>query len=205
MYHEAHYQLRKQNVFIFKNFGFDLRIIALSVGPLKCRSGACGHGPLDSTLAKVVFDLGDDELPYAASDKLLAFGNALRYIRSPIMINVLHIKLAYHTFEDSAQLSHFAAALSAVKVKEKLVITGDEQVLDMSYEALPRKLGMYMLPVYSQFEAYNPKLQYSSGWFLHQYEPEPQADEDDPQQALLIPDVADESYTAEMAIRQLVG
>lgn len=180
--------------------------MALSVGPLKCRSGACGYGPLDPTLAKVVFDLGDEDLPYTASDKLLAFGNALRYMRSPIIINVLHIKLAYHTFEDSAQLSHFAAALSVVKVKEKLVITGDEQVLDMSYEALPRKLGMYMLPVYSRFEAYSPELQYSPGWFLHQYEPAPQADEvDDPQQIHLIPDVIDESYTAEMAIRQLVG
>lgn len=176
--------------------------MALSVGPLKCRSGACGYGPLDSTLAKVVFDLGDDELPYAASDKILAFGNALRYIRSPIKINVLHIRLAYHTFKDSAQLSHFAAALSVVKVK-KLVITGDEQVLDMSYEALPRKLGMYMLPIYSRFEAYNPEFQHSPGWFLHQYEPEPQADEDDdPQQTHLM---IDESYTAEMAIRQLVG
>ena len=180
--------------------------MALSVGPLKCRSGACGYGPLDSTLAKVVFNLGDDELPCAASDKILAFGNALRYIRSPIKINVLYIRLAYHTFENSAQLSHFAAALSVVKVKEKLVITGDEQVLDMSHEALPRKLGMYMLPVYSRFEAYDPELQYSPGWFLHQYEPEAQADDaDDSQQTHLIPDVTDESYVAKMAIRQLVG
>ena len=178
IYHEAHYQLRKRNVFIFGNFGSDLKTIASSIGPLKCRSGACGHGPLRSTLANVVFDLGDEELPNCAYDKVDAFRYALRNLRSPITVNSLHLRLAYYTFANSTQLSDLASALSKIKVQEKLIISGDEGVVDMSFEELPSKLSMSTMPVYSRFDAYHPEIQNSRGSYLHQYIPENQVGED---------------------------
>ena len=206
MYHEAHYQLRKQNIFIFNNFGSDLKTVASSVGPLKCRSGECGHGPLRSALAQVTFNLGDEQLPYSAVDKVLSFGNTLRHLRSPIIIDVLYLRLAYHTFKNSAQLSYFASALGMIKVENKLLVTSDEQVLGMGLGELPKKLGMDVLPVYSRFQAYNPEVQYSPGRFLHHYEPEKQASEDaDPQQDHLIPNMTDWSCAAKTAIGQLAG
>lgn len=178
IYHESHFQLRKRNIFVFRNFGCDLKTIASSIGPLKCRSGACRHRPLHSILTNVVFDLGDKELPNCAYDRVDAFGCALRNLRSPITVNSLHLRLAYYTFANSTQLSDLASALSKIKVQEELIITGDEGVLDMSFGELPSKLGMGTMPVYSRFEAYHPEVQYSPGSFLHQYTPEKQVGED---------------------------
>lgn len=171
IYHEAHYQVRKQNTFIFSNFGSDIKSMASSIGPFKCRSGNCGHGALHSVLAKVTFDLGDEQLPSYANDTVHAFGCALRYLRSNITISSLHIRLAYHTFNNSTGLSWFATALSKIKVQDKLTIIGDETYLDMSFGDLPSNLGMDVSPVYTHLQAYNPNIQYSPGWFLHQYVP----------------------------------
>ena len=126
----------------------------------------------------MVFDLGDEELPNCAYDRVDAFGCALRNLRSPITVNSLHLRLAYYTFANSTQLSDLASALSKIKVQEKLIITGDEGVLDMSFGELPSKLGMGTMPVYSRFEAYHPEIQYSPGSFFHQYIPEKQVGED---------------------------
>lgn len=144
IYHEAHYQLRKQNTFIFSNFGSDLKTIASSVGPLKCRSGACGHAPLRSSLTKVAFYLGDEELPGDGHGKVYAFGCALRYLRPEIIIGSLHISFA---------------------------IAGDERFLKMGFEDLPHKLGMNTMPVYSLSQAYNPDNESSPCWFLLRYVP----------------------------------
>ena len=62
IYHEADYQLRKQNKFVLGNLGSDLKTMASSIGLLKCRSEACGHSPLRSLLANVKFHLGDEDL-----------------------------------------------------------------------------------------------------------------------------------------------
>lgn len=171
IYHEAHYQLRKQNTFIFSNFGSDLKTIASSVGPLKCRSGACGHAPLRSSLTKVAFYLGDEELPGDGHDKVYTFGCALRYLRPEIIIGSLHISFAYHTFCNSPQLSWYASALSNIKVEDKLTIAGDERFLKMGFEDLPHKLGMNTMPVYSLSQAYNPDNESSPCWFLLRYVP----------------------------------
>ncbi|CAF9906144.1 hypothetical protein IMSHALPRED_004100 [Imshaugia aleurites] len=172
IYHEAHYQLRKQNTFVFDHYGADLNAIASSIGPLRCRTGACGHAPLRSSLAKAVFDLGDEDLPGYGNDQVYAFGCALRHLRSGIVINSLHLNLAYHTFGNSAQLSSFASALSKIKVQDKVTITGDEKFLDMCLGDIPITLGMHMLPMHSKFQAYRRDMQYSPGWFLYQYVPE---------------------------------
>lgn len=176
--HYFHFQLRNRNIFVFRNFGCDLKTIASSFGPLKCRSGACGHRPLHSILTNMVFDLVDEELPNCAYDRVDAFGCALRNLRSPVTVNSLNLRLAYYTFANSTQPSDLASALSKIKVQEKLIITGDEGVLDMSFGELPSKLGMGTMPVYSRFEAYHPEIQYSPGSFLHQYTPEKQVGED---------------------------
>lgn len=169
IYHEAHYQLRKQNTFYFTNFGSDLKTLSSSVGPFKCRSGACGHGRLRSELANVVFELGDEELPNYAEDKVHVFGCVLRHLRSEIIVGSLQLKLAYHTFGTSSQLSIFASTLKKIKVQGKLTITGDERFLEMSFGDLPKSLGMDVMPVRSSFQAYNPEIQYSPGSFDYQY------------------------------------
>ena len=56
-----------------------------SIGPLSFCSGACGHNPPHSSLANVVFNLGEDELPSYANDLIHAFGCALQYLRSEII------------------------------------------------------------------------------------------------------------------------
>lgn len=175
IYHESHFQLRKRKIFVFRNFGCDLKTIASSIGPLKCRSGAYRHRSLHSILTNVVFDLEDKELPKCAYDRVDVFGCALWNLRSPIIVNSLHLRLA---FANSTQLSDLASALSKIKVQEKPIITGDEGVLDMSFGELPSKLGMGTVPEYSRFEAYHPEIQYSPGSFLHQYTPEKQVGED---------------------------
>ena len=48
--------------------------MASSIGPLKCFSGACGHSPSHSSLANVVFNLGEDELPEYGETKAMPFG-----------------------------------------------------------------------------------------------------------------------------------
>lgn len=126
----------------------------------------------------MVFNIEDKELPNCAYDRVDAFGYALRNLRSPITVNSLHLRLAYYTFANSTQLSDLASALSKIKVQEKLIVTGNEGVLDMSFGELPSKLGMGTMPVYSRFEAYHPEIQYSPGSFLHQYTPEKQVGED---------------------------
>ena len=178
IYHEAHYQLRKQNTFYFGNFGSDLKTMTSSIGPLKCRSGACGYGRLRSELAEVVFELGDEELPNYAEDKVHAFGCVLRYLRSEIIISSLHVKLAYHTFGNSAQLSDFASTLSKIKVQHELTIIGDERFLDMSFGDLPKSLEVDAMPFRSSFEAYNPSVQYSPGSFHYQYKAQKYLDKD---------------------------
>ena len=170
IYHEAHYQLRKQNAFVFSNFGSDLKTVASSTGPLKCRSGDCGHSPLKHTLAEAVFELGDDDLPYSAHDRIYAFGCALRQLRSPLIINSLHVRLGYYSFNSSAELSDFASALSKIKVQRRVIVTGDKQILDIGLEDLPRKLGMTTLPICSRFEAYTVDFQLF-GAFVHYYIP----------------------------------
>lgn len=144
--------------------------MASSIGPFKCRSGACGYAPLNSLLPKVKFNLGDEELPDHGDDKAHAFGCALRYLRSEIMVSSLHIQLAYHTFTTSAQLSRFASALSKIKVQDEVTIAGDERYLDMSFGDIPSTLGMNAMPVYSRYEPYDPTIQYSPGCFHHRYE-----------------------------------
>ncbi len=176
IYHEAHYQLRKQNTFVFGNFGSDLRTIASSVGPFNCRSGACGYGHLRSVLAKVIFDLGDQDLPGAAEDKVHAFGCALRYLRCQLTINSLFLRLSYYNFRSNAQLTDFAAGLSNIKVQEGLIIAGDEKLLDMNLGEFPTQLGMNMMPMYSLFQPYNPEIPFSAGAFLYQYVPEKHVD-----------------------------
>ncbi len=187
MYHEAHYQLRKQNKFVFANFGSDLMAIASSIGPLKCRSGDCGHSPLHSLLEDVEFHLGDEDLPDHGDDKVHAFGCALRHLRSEITISSLHIQLGYHAFSNSAQLSWFASTLDKIKVQDKVTFVGDERYLDMSFGCLPSSLGMNVMPVYARFEPYNPDVQYSPGWFNHQYQREKHIDKDaEPQRQYLV-------------------
>ncbi len=85
IYHEAHYQLRKQNKFVFANSGSDLTAITSSIGPLKRHSGACGHSPLRSLLANVKFHLGDEDLFDHADGKVHAFRCALRCLRPKII------------------------------------------------------------------------------------------------------------------------
>ena len=169
IYHEAHYQLRKQNTFIFGNFGSDLKTIASSIGPFKCRSGACGHEPLRSSLAKVKFNLGDEDLPDHGDDKAYAFGCALRHLRSEITTSSLHIQLGYHTFSTSAKLSSFASALKKIKVEDNVTIIGDERYLEMDFGDIPSSLGMNVMPVYSRFEPYDQNIPYSPGRFHHRY------------------------------------
>lgn len=117
----------------------------------------------------MVFELGDDELPNFAEDKVHAFGCVLRHLRSVIIIGSLHLKFAYHTFGTSAQLSVFASRLNRIKVQGKVTITGDERYLEMSFGDLPKSLGMDVMPVRSSFQAYNPQIQYSPGSFDYQY------------------------------------
>ena len=117
----------------------------------------------------MVFDVGDEDLPDSAQDKLHAFGCALRQLRSPIIINSLYIRFAYHSFRSSAQLSDFASTMNKIKVQESLIVSGDEHFLDINLEDLPRGLGMEVLPVYSRT---------SAATFLHEYKPKMQAKED---------------------------
>ena len=152
-------------------------MIASSVGPLRCRSGACGQGLLKTTLANVTFELGDEDLPDFAHDRIYAFGCALRQLRSPLIISSLHIKLGYYSFRTSTQLSDFASALSKVKVQGAVIVTGDKQVLDIGLEDLLGKLGMNVLPMHSRFEAYTVEFQLF-GAFLHHYIPAKLASED---------------------------
>lgn len=154
-----------------------MKLVASSVGPLKCRSGACGHGPLKPTLAYVTFALGDGDLPDLPNDRIYAFGCALRQLRSLLIINLLHIQLEYYSFRSSAQISDFASALSKIKVQGRVVVTGDKQILDMGIEELPRKLGMNMQPFHSRLEAYTAEFQLF-GVFSHHYLPGKPASED---------------------------
>lgn len=117
----------------------------------------------------MVFELGDEELPNCAEDKVHAFGCVLRHLRSEIIIGSLHLKLAFHTFGTSTQLSTFASTLSKVKVQDNLTITGDERFLEMSFGDIPKSLGMDVMPVRSSFQAYNTEIQYSPGSFDYQY------------------------------------
>ena len=55
-------------------------------------------------------------------------------------------------------------------------MTGDKQILDIGLEDLLRKLGMNVLPMQSQFEAYIVEFQLF-GAFLHHYIPEKLASE----------------------------
>lgn len=120
----------------------------------------------------MVFDLGDWESNKYADDKLHAFGCALRYLRSEITVKSLHIRLAYHSFRVSAQLSDFASGLSKIKVQEEFTIEGDESILDFkSFGDFPSKLGMDMMPVYTDWRPYYPNIQYSLGSFVYRYLP----------------------------------
>ena len=152
--------------------------MASNAGPLKCRSGACGYGRLRSELPKVVFELGDEELPNCAEDRVHAFGCVLRYLRSDIIIGSLHLKLAYHTFGTSAQLSDFASTLKKIKVQHELTITGDKKFLEMSFGDLPKSLDMPPMPLRSSFKAYDPSCQYSPGSFDYQYHAQEDLDKD---------------------------
>ena len=125
----------------------------------------------------MIFELGDEDLPDFAHDRIYAFGCALRQLRSPLIINSLHIKLGYYSFRSSAQLSDFASALSKIKVQGRVIVTGDKQILDIGIKDLPEKLGMNMLPIRSRFEAYTAEFQLF-GTFIHHYIPETQASED---------------------------
>ena len=178
IYHEAHYQLRQRNKFVFANFGSDLAAIASSIGLFKCRSGACGYKPLSPLLVDVKFHLGDEHLPDHADDKVHAFGCALRHLRSEITISSLHIQLGYHTFSNSAQLSWFASTLDKIKVQDKVTFVGDESFLDLSFEDLPSSLGMNVTPVYTCFEPYNLEIEYSPCSFNRRYEREKHVDDD---------------------------
>ena len=153
-------------------------MLASNVGPLKCRSGACGYGRLRSELAKVVFELGDEDLPNSAEDRVHAFGCVLRYLRSDIIIGSLHLKLLYHTFGTSAQLSYFASTLKHIKVQHELIITGDEKFLEMSFGDLPKSLNMPAMPLRSSFKAYDPSVRYSPGSFDYQYHAQEDLDND---------------------------
>ncbi len=124
----------------------------------------------------MIFDLGDEDLPGTADDKVHAFGCALRYLRRQISVNSLFLRLSYYCFRSSAQLADFAAGLSNIKVQEGLIIAGDEKVLDMSLGEFPSQLGMNMMPMYSQFQAYTPEIPFSPGAFLFQYVPEEHVD-----------------------------
>lgn len=117
----------------------------------------------------MVFVLGDEDLPNYADELIHAFGCALHYLRSEILVSSLHISLAFHTFSSAAQLSWFASALSKIKVQDKVTITGHEKFLDIAFMDLPINLGMHMMPAYANFWAYNPNDQYSTGWFLYHY------------------------------------
>ena len=136
----------------------------------------------------MTFNLGDEELPGEGESKTYAFGCALRYLRSEITISSLHINLAYHTFINSAQLSVFASAMRKLKVQDEFTITGDERYLEMSFGDLPGTLGMKLMPVHIEFQAYNPYIKYSPGWFLYQYSPEKPAlsTADGPQKHLIV-------------------
>ena len=92
-------------------------------------------------------------------------------------MNSLYIELGYYSFRSNAQLSDFASALSKIKVQERVIITGDKQILDMGLEDLLRELGMNMLPMRSRFEACTAEYQLF-GTFLHYYMPEKLASED---------------------------
>ena len=180
--------------------------MASSVGLLKCRSGTCEYGPLHLTLAKVTFNLGDEELPGFGADTIQSFGLALRYLRRDIIISSLHINLAYFSFPHSAHLSAFVSTLSKIKVQEKLTIHGDEKVLDMTFGDFPEKFGMGMMPVYSRFQAYNPLIQYSPGSFYHEYLPAWHFDQYfNLQNANLIVDLTDLSQAEEATGAQLTG
>lgn len=126
----------------------------------------------------MVFELGDWELPNCAEDRVHAFGCVLRYLRSDIIICSLHLKLAYHTFGTSAQLSHFASTLKKIKVQHELTITGDEKLLEMSFGDLPKSLDMPAMPLRSSFTAYDPSCQYSPGSFDYQYHAQEDLDKD---------------------------
>ena len=116
-------------------------------------------------------------MPELAQDRIYAFGCALGQLRSPIIINSLHIQLGYYSFRTSAQLSDFASALSKIRVLGRVIVTGDKEILDIGVQDLPRKLGMNMLPIHSRFEAYMAEFQLF-GAFLHHYIPEKLVSED---------------------------
>ena len=148
----------------------------------------------------MTFDIGDDELPGVAEDRVYAFGCALRYLRSQIIVNSLHLRFAFYTFRSSAQLSDFASGLSKIKVQERLSITGDEQILNMSIREIPAMLRMNRMPAYSQFSAYTPDGKCSPGLFFHLYVPEIRFDKvSDPQQGDLVVTTTETSQ-AERAI-----
>ena len=206
IYHEAQYQLRRQNKFIFGNFGSDINPVASSVGLLKCRSGTCEYGPLYLALDDVTFNLGDEYLPGFGADKVYSFGCAIRYLRHQIKVSSLHIKLAYYSFRNSAELSIFASTLSNIKVQEKFTIGGDEKVLDMSLGDFPATLGMGLMPVYSRFQAYNPRIRYSPGLFFHEYLPSRYFDQHtNLQHCHLVVDLTDLSQAEEAMRTQLTG
>ena len=162
-----------QNTFVIGNFGSGLRALASSNGPLKCRLGTCGYEAFHLTLGRVIFDVGEEEMPERAYDKVHAFRCALQYLRYPISINTLHMRFAYHSFRTSAQFSDFASALGMIKVQERLIITGDEKTLDMSIQDIPSKLGLDIEPTYSFYHPFDPYT-YSNGDFIQHYEPERQ-------------------------------
>lgn len=116
--------------------------------------------------------MGDEQLPSHSDTLVHAFGCALRFLRSDIIIGSLQINLAYHAFGNSAQLSGFASSLGKIKVQDELTVIGDEKFLDMSFGDLPSHLAMNMMPVYTHLQAYNTNIQYSPGWFKYQYKPE---------------------------------
>ena len=86
-------------------------------------------------------NLGDEKLP--------------GHLRSELTISSLHISLAYHSFINSAQLSVFASTLRKLKVQDEFTIDGDEKYLEMSFGDLPARLGMNLMPVHIQSQAYN--------------------------------------------------
>lgn len=127
----------------------------------------------------MTFSLGDEHLPEYANDKLHAFGCALKYLRSEMIISSLNIKFAYHSFNNSAQLSGFASTLRMIKVQDKVIISGDENLLEMSFGDILSSLGMKTMPEESYYWPYDPATRYSPGYFIHKYVPTKLVDKDE--------------------------
>ena len=150
IYHRAREQLFA-NLFVFHNFGSDLKEISKSIGLLKCRKLGCKNGNGSLTFTDVVFVLGDPSVNFIATWMVHAFACALGHLRVPMQIRRLTIDLDRFCIGSEAKLQGFAYHLINVTVLENFRVRGWDHHLRYGVRCLGRSLSMNAQPVISTF------------------------------------------------------